>query len=160
MFDDYKISEITNEDFKKQSTEQILRLLPDWFGDEDSLVDYVKTISELPFFAAFSNNQCVGFFAGLIHHGRTGDIYVCGIHPEHHNRGLGKKLYFELEQYFINNGCDHVMVKTLSPLRPSVHYNRTREFYHAVGFNDFYTNHEIWGKKNPCLIMVKNLNKY
>ena len=157
MFYDYKISEITNGDLKKQYTEQILRLLPDWFGDEDSLVDYVNTVAELPFLAAFNDNQCVGFFAGTIHHGRTGDVYVCGVHPEYHRQGLGKKLYFELEQYFINKGCDNVMVKTLSPLRPSVCYARTREFYHAIGFNDFYTDSSIWGSENPCLIMLKKL---
>ena len=157
MFYDYKILEITDGKLKQQYTEQILRLLPDWFGDEKSLVEYVNTVADLPFFAAFRDEECVGFFVGIIHHERTGDIYVCGIHPDYQGRGLGKKLYFELEQYFINNGCDYVMVKTLSPLRPSVHYNRTREFYHAVGFNDFYTDDAIWGSENPCLIVVKNL---
>ena len=153
----YKVSEIINRDLKEQYTEQILRLLPEWFGEEDSLVDYVNTVAELPFFAAFNDDECVGFFAGLIHHGHTGDVYVCGIHPKYHRQGLGKKLYFELEQYFVNNGCKHVMVKTLSPLHSDVHYAKTRKFYHAVGFNDFYTDSAIWGQANPCLIMLKNL---
>jgi len=159
MFYDYQILEITDGSLKKKYTEEILRLLPDWFGNEAGLMDYVNTVSDYPFFGAFEGEACVGFFSGMIHHGRTGEIYVCALHPAHHRKGLGKKLYETLEDYFIDQGCEYVMVKTLSPLRESVHYAQTRNFYHTVGFKDFYTNKAIWGHENPCLIMVKNIEK-
>jgi len=159
MFYDYQILEITDENLKKKYTEQILRLLPDWFGVEESLVEYVETVGHYPFFASINNEDCVGFFSGMIHHGRTGEIYVCGIHPEHHRKGLGKKLYETLENYFIGQGCEYVMVKTLSSEHPDQHYALTRQFYEVIGFKDFYTNKEIWGHENPCLIMIKNIGK-
>lgn len=157
MFYDYQILEVTDKKLKKAYTEQILRLLPDWFGVEDSLVEYVQTACEYPFFGAFKEGACVGFASGMIHHKRTGNIYVCGIHPDHHRLGLGRKLYERLEAYFIAQGCEYVMVKTLSPLHRDLHYAKTRKFYEAVGFKNFYTDHEMWGKENPCLMMVKNL---
>ena len=155
----YQILEVTNRELKKKYAEQILRLLPEWFGNEESLVNYVETVDKYPFFGTFIDEECIGFFSGIIHHARTGDIYVCGIHPKHHRKGLGKELYQTLEQYFINQNCEYVMVKTLSPLHPDSHYILTRKFYEAVGFKEFYTDYNIWGKENPCLIMIKNLGK-
>jgi len=157
MFYDYQILEITDGTLKKKYIEQILRLLPDWFGNEKSLVEYVETVDKYPFFAGFSDEECVGFFSGRIHHERTGDIYVCGINPNHHGKGLGRILYQTLEEYFRTLGCEYVMVKTLSPLHPDKHYALTRKFYEVVGFKDFYTSQEIWGHENPCLIMIKNI---
>ena len=157
MFYDYQILEITDGHLKKKYTERVLRMLPEWFGKEESLVEYIETVDKYPFFGAFKEEECVGFASGLIHHERTGDIYVCGLNPNHHRRGLGRKLYQVLEQYFINQGCEYVMVKTLSSLHPDKHYAGTRKFYEAIGFKEFYTDDDIWGKENPCLIMIKNL---
>ena len=159
MITDYQILEIIDGNLKKKYTEQILRVLPEWFGCEESLVEYIETVEKYPFFGAFKEGACVGFFSILIHHERTGDIYVCGLHPNHHRKGIGKALYNISEQYFISQDCEYVMVKTLSPLHPDKHYALTRKFYEAVGFKDFYTDHEMWGKENPCLIMVKNIEK-
>ena len=164
MSHDYQILEITDRQLKKKYTEEILRRLPDWFGIEASLMDYVNTVEKYPFFGAFKDEAyerkiCVGFFSGMIHHERTGEIYVCGLHPEHHRRGLGKKLYEVLEDYFMKQCCEYVMVKTLSPLHSDAHYALTRKFYQKMGFKDFYTDDAIWGHENPCLIMIKNIEK-
>ena len=155
----YQILEVTDGQFKKQYAEQILRCLPEWFGNEESLVEYVETVDKYPFFGAFENEVCVGFFSGKIHHERTGDIYVCGIHPKHHRKGLGKQLYEALEQHFIHQGCEYVIVKTLSPLHTDIHYALTREFYEAIGFKEFYTDYNIWDEENPCLMMIKYLGE-
>jgi len=158
MISNYQILEVKCSTLKKKYTEHILRGLPEWFGQEDSLIEYVKTVGDHPFFGAFENDECIGFFSGIIHHEQTGDVYVCGINSKHHRKGLEQKLYQELEQYFIKKGCEHVMVKTLSSLHPNKHYALTRNFYEAMGFKEFYTNHEMWGKECPCLIMVKSLS--
>ena len=156
---DYQILEIIDPNLKKKYTEQILRLLPSWFGKEDSLVEYIETVDNYPFFGAFNNEVCIGFFSGIIHQERTGEIYVCGIHPKHHRKGFGRILYQALEQYFINQDCIYVMVKTLSSVHPDIYYAKTRKFYEAVGFKAFYTDHDIWTQDYPCLIMLKNIEK-
>ena len=157
MNHDYQILEITNGDLKKKYTEEILRLLPDWFGVEASLMDYVNTVSNYPFFCAMKGDICIGFFSICIHHERTGEIYVCAIHPEYHGMGVGTALFEHAEAFLKAEKCDYFMVKTLSPLRNSESYNLTRKFYAAVGFVDFYTDINIWDHENPCLMMIKNL---
>ena len=49
-----------------------------------------------------------------------------------------------------------LQVKTLGPTRPSEHYDRTRAFYAALGFQPLEEIHDLW-PGNPCLIMVKPL---
>ena len=67
MFYDYQILEITDGNLKKKYTEQILRMLPEWFGVEESLVEYIETVDKYPFFGAFKKGECVGFFSKLVY---------------------------------------------------------------------------------------------
>jgi len=57
MFYEYQILEVTNEKLKKKYAEQILRLLPDWFGKEESLARYTHAVVSHPFFGAFINDE-------------------------------------------------------------------------------------------------------
>jgi ribosomal protein S18 acetylase RimI-like enzyme len=154
---EYKISEI-KENFKKtEYTNLILRKLPEWFGNEKGLLEYVNTVKNYPFWAALDKNNCIGFFSGKIHYGRTGDIYVCGIDPDYHRKGIGTALYKEMEKYFIKNSCEFVIVKTLSEIAEYEYYLRTKEFYKKNGFKELVTLTEMWDDENPCLIMIKKL---
>lgn len=152
-----KISLIDDSQLKKLYTENVLRGLPDWFGIEKALLDYVDGVSELPFLAAMDGDACVGFIAVKIHHGHTGDIYVLGILPEYHKQGIGRQLMEAADLFFRENGCKYVIVKTLSELAESEHYERTRQFYLRVGFEPLITLTEMWDEENPCLIMIKEL---
>ncbi|MFC4651711.1 GNAT family N-acetyltransferase [Lactococcus nasutitermitis] len=109
-----KIERIFDSSEKSRLTAQILRQLPDWFGIEEALTDYISAVSDKMFFAAFDAEKCLGFFAGEIHYERTGEIYLCGILPEFHGNGLGTKLYQKLEKAFFQQNCDTVVVKTLA----------------------------------------------
>ena len=103
------------------------------------------------------DNHCIGFFAIKTHYGHTGDIYVCGVLPEYHHKGIGKALYHTAEAYLIQNGCKYVIVKTLSDAVCYEPYARTRAFYRSVGFEPLVTLTEMWDENNPCLIMLKKL---
>jgi len=60
---EYKIFEIKDNNKKAEYANNILRKLPEWFGIEESLQDYVNTVYKYPFWAAFDNeNNCIGFF--------------------------------------------------------------------------------------------------
>ncbi|MDR1804090.1 MAG: GNAT family N-acetyltransferase [Treponema sp.] len=154
---EYTILEIKDNPKKAEYTESILRKLPEWFGIEEALVEYVKTVNKYPYWAAFDRDKCVGFFSGKIHYNRTGDIYVCGIDPAYHGKGIGTLLYKELEKYFAKKGCEYVIVKTLSDLNPDAHYAKTRAFYKKMGFKELITLIEMWDENNPCLIMIKRI---
>lgn len=152
-----KITPIEDSKLKKLYTEKVLRGLPDWFGIEKALLDYVEGVAELPFWAAMDGDACVGFVAVKIHHGHTGDIYVLGMLPDYHRQGIGRKLMEAADLFFKENGCKYVIVKTLSELAESEHYELTRQFYLRVGFEPLITLTEMWDEENPCLIMIKKL---
>ena len=154
---EFTISEIKDSHKKTEYADKILRSLPQWFGIEESLIEYVNTVSKYPFFAALDKEECIGFFSGKIHYNRTGDIYVCGIRPEYHRKGIGALLYKELENYFIKNNCEYVIVKTLSEFAQDANYAMTKKFYQKMGFKELITLTEMWDKNNPCLIMIKNI---
>lgn len=59
----------------------------------------------------------------------------------------------------MKNKIKFLMVKTLGESHPDVNYKSTREFYYKAGFFPLEEIKEIWGKENPCLIMVKVVTK-
>lgn len=153
-----KIVEITDEKSKSVHTDNILRGLPKWFGNEKNIDLYTTSVAKLPYWIAVNQEgHCVGFISVKIHYGHTGDIYVCGILPEYHNKGIGKKLFASAEEYFVNNGCRYIIVKTLSEIAKYEPYERTIKFYLNIGFEPLITLTEMWDEENPCLIMIKKL---
>ena len=153
----YRIDKIADNNKKAEYTNYILRKLPEWFGNEKGIQDYVNSVYKYPFWAAFINNECIGFFSGKIHYNKNGDIYVCGIDPNYHGKGIGTLLYKELEKYFIENGCEYIIVKTLSEIAEYEPYLKTKRFYKKMGFSELLTLKEMWDDENPCLIMIKKL---
>ena len=152
------IMEIEDGNIKSAYTKEVLESLPDWFGNQQALDDYVRQVAEFPYWAALNErNQCIGFFSVRIHYGHTGDIFVCGICPEYQHKGIGRALYCRAEDYFVENGCKYGMVETLSELVDCEPYARTRRFYRSIGYEPLITLTEMWDEKNPCLIMIKLL---
>ena len=154
----FEIIEVNDEAIKSQYTRAILESLPEWFGNNNALDEYVEKVSKLPYWAALDQDyRCIGFFAVKTHYGNIGDIYVCGMLPEYQNKGIGKKIYDLAEKHFIQNGCKYMMVKTLSEKAQYEPYERTRKFFEKIGFEPLVTLTEMWDEENPCLIMIKKL---
>jgi GNAT superfamily N-acetyltransferase len=131
----------------------ILTALPDWFGIEEAVDAYVRDVAVLPTFAAGRD----GFLALKQHTDAAAEIYVMGVRPESHRRGLGTALLEAAESCLRSREVEYLQVKTLGPSRPSEHYAATRSFYAARGFRPLEELTAIWGDENPCLIMVKHL---
>ena len=156
----YKIKYVENKNQKSEFTNKVLRELPDWFGIEKSIVEYVEQAADLPFWAAITDiNECIGIFSGKIHYGSTGDIFVCAVSPQFNRIGVGSELYKEMEYYFKANKCNYVIVKTLSDIVDYEPYNKTRKFYSKHGFTKLLTLTEMWDENNPCLIMIKDIRE-
>jgi len=155
----YEIIEVKENSKKSEYTNLIMRKLPAWFGNEKAIQDYVNTVHDNPFWAAFDNKNCIGFISGKIHYNRTGDIYVFGVDPDYHGKGIGTLLYKELERYCIENNCEYIIVKTLSEIAEYQPYLETIKFYRKMGFKELLTLTEMWDKENPCLIMIKNIKR-
>jgi len=155
---DFSIIEISDREKKFRYTREILEKLPDWFGNEHANYEYAEGARECTYWAAFDNEQnCIGFFALKVHYSHTGDIYVCGVLPEYHNKGIGKAIFKEIEKSLVPKDCKYVIVKTLSEAANYEPYDRTRNFYERIGFESLITLTEMWDEENPCLIMIKKL---
>ena len=143
-------------DGEAEACERILRALPDWFGLEESLVEYVRDLAWAETWVAEVGGPIVGLLA-LRHHGAdSSEIHVMAVSPTHHGRGIGTALLCRAEDALRARGVQYLQVKTLGPSRPDEPYARTRGFYSRMGFRPLEEN-LLWGAANPCLIMVKHL---
>lgn len=160
MSNNYKIAKIEDIDKKSGYTRCVLEKLPQWFGNRQAIDEYAKEVSDIPYWAVLNqDNECIGFFSVKIHYGHTGDIFVCGVLPEHLHQGAGNALYYAVEEYLIQNNCKYVIVKTLSEIIAYEPYEQTRKFYESIGFEPLITLTEMWDEENPCLIMIKMLTQ-
>ena len=135
----------------------ILRALPEWFGNEAAVLDYAKQCETLPVFAAFEGEQAVGFVALKPHNEYTGEILVMGLLPGSHRKGIGRALLAACEEACRANGTRFLTVKTLADTHPCQDYAKTRAFYFAMGFVPLEVFPLHWDEENPCLFMAKHL---
>lgn len=148
---------IENKAEKRSISTKILHSLPEWFGIPSATADYIEQSTEMPFIAAFEDNNAIAFLAIKETSPCAAEIYVMGALPQYHRKGAGKALINSCTAYCKDKGCALLHVKTLAPSHPDEGYEKTRRFYTAMGFLPMETMKELWGEDNPCLVMVKPL---
>lgn len=137
--------------------ERILRALPDWFGIEEAVREYVTQARTQPTFVATLDGEGVGFLTLKQHSPDAAEISVMGVLPTVHRQGVGRALVSAAEAYLRDRHVRFLQVKTLSPRHPDPGYAQTRRFYEAVGFCRLEEHPTLWGKANPCLQLIKVL---
>ena len=137
--------------------ERILRALPEYFGIEEALVQYLEDIRTRLTFHAYLNKQLVGFLSLTRHTPGSAEIHVMGVLPEEQGKSIGSSLVKAAERYLQNNGVRLFEVKTLGESHPDMNYAKTRRFYLSQGFLPLEEIHDFWGKGLPTLFMVKAL---
>jgi ribosomal protein S18 acetylase RimI-like enzyme len=142
---------------KSKICDEILRALPEWFGIEESIVEYVADVETLPFYVAELFGTPVGFCATTDHFGRHADLHVLGIFTAFHGRGIGTAMLDEVSRSCLDRGIRYLTVKTLDASHPDENYAATRKFYEGYGFEPFEVLPTLWGEANPCLMMIKEL---
>ncbi|MDD3145708.1 MAG: GNAT family N-acetyltransferase [Candidatus Riflebacteria bacterium] len=137
--------------------EKILRRLPEWFGDEQTMIDYGIEINSLPTFIINMHNQPCGFISLKIHFKEAAELYVLGILPEYHHQGLGHAAIEAVTEYCRNQGIEYLQIKTVGPSTSWAAYENTRRFYISIGFKPLEEFHGLWGPDCPCLQMIKKI---
>jgi ribosomal protein S18 acetylase RimI-like enzyme len=135
----------------------IVRALPDWFGIEAAILHYTTEIDDLPTLLACDAGRVIGFASLKQHTPYSAEIYVMGVLPEAHRKGIGRALINEAQEWLTHRGLEYLQVKTLGPSQPDANYAKTRSFYEAVGFRPLEEFKQLWDEHNPCLVMVKKL---
>jgi ribosomal protein S18 acetylase RimI-like enzyme len=150
------IKEIIDQSEKSAITEKTIRQLPNWFKLEDGIINYIKGVKNRSFFVAFNDDKPTGFISVENHNKWTSEIYVMGVLPKFRNSGIGRKLVDRAWNENQKFGRKYLIVKTLDESAKDEFYKETRGFYKKVGFTSLFATTKIWGKENPCLIMIKD----
>lgn len=149
------LREIIDSKEKSLICDQILRALPDWFGIEASIVEYVRDVADMVFYAYYDLEQPVGFVAIKTHNTYTAEIYVMGILKKYHRQGIGRELLKAAEAYCLTQEMKCLTVKTLADTVENDEYANTRCFYAGMGFIPLEVFPDLWNAANPCLMLVK-----
>jgi ribosomal protein S18 acetylase RimI-like enzyme len=138
----------------------ILRALPQWFGIEEATQHYIEAASDHPTILA-RDTACgdlpIGFLTLRQHSPAAAEVYVMGVLPTYHRRGVGRALLSAAEAYLCATGVRFLQVKTLSDKHPDAGYRQTRAFYAAMGFCLLEEFPNLWGAHNPCWQLIKAL---
>lgn len=152
----WDIKIIDDYDDKQKIARQILEALPDWFGIEDARESYIKESADQLFFAAFDENQAIGFLC-LKEKGKdTLEISVMGVLKDYHRHGIGKELFLNAKKLATEKGYSFLQVKTVQMGRYET-YDNTNRFYLSLGFKEFEVFPDLWDKWNPCQIYIMAL---
>jgi GNAT superfamily N-acetyltransferase len=136
--------------------EEILRSLPEWFGIEETIVQYRQDIERMETWVAEERGRVVGFLTVRCHNEHSAEIQVMAVRREAHGLGVGRQLVEHVEQILLTRAAEFLQVKTLGPSRTDEHYERTRKFYLGLGFRPVEES-KLWGEANPCLVMIKHI---
>jgi GNAT superfamily N-acetyltransferase len=135
----------------------ILRSLPAWFGIEEAITHYSTEIDHLPTWIACETQRVIGFVSIKLHTPYAAEVFVMGLLPEIHRKGIGRALINQAQEWLKSNGIEYLQVKSLGPSASDENYAKTRAFYAAMGFRPLEELKQIWDENNPCLIMIKKL---
>ena len=135
----------------------ILRSLPAWLGIEEAIVHYSTEIDHLSKLLACEAERVIGFVSLKQHTPYSAEIFVIGILPESHRKGIGKALINSAQEWLKSCSVEYLQVKTLGSSHSDAGYAKTRAFYEAMGFRPLEELKQIWDEDNPCLIMVKKI---
>jgi GNAT superfamily N-acetyltransferase len=153
---------VTSGEPAPEAVERLLRVLPGWFGIESSVLEYVAAARTVPAYLAWPAGRPgpkpSGVLLAVRHFPASAEIYLMAVGPAWHRRGAGRALVAALEADLIAEGVEFLQVKTQGPARPDPGYEKTRQFYTAVGFRPLEEIHGLW-PDNPCLIMIKSLQR-
>ena len=139
--------------------EAILRGLPEWFGFETALLQFVDDLARLPGLVAVDGDEVVGFLALHQHSEQVSEVHLLAVRRDLHRRGTGRALLERAESDLVAKGVRLLEVKTLGPSSGDAGYAKTRDFYAAMGFIPLEETSAFWGEQQPALIMVKPLRR-
>jgi GNAT superfamily N-acetyltransferase len=142
-----------------EDVERLLRSLPEWFGIEHSLLEYVEDSKRLPTYVVRDQEDgpAVGVLLVRRHFPAAAEVHLMAVDRAWHRQGVGKALLHVAEEDLRREGVRFLQGKTLRDSRIDENYDRTRRFYLAQGFTPLEEFPDLWDAGNPCLQLVKSL---
>ncbi|MFM9959351.1 MAG: GNAT family N-acetyltransferase [Phycisphaerales bacterium] len=142
--------------------EAVLRDIPEWFGIEESLLNYVRDAERLATWIVWARGDdgggedAVGFMSLTHHYEHSAEIHCMAVKRAWHGRGVGRLLVRHAEAWCRGLGVEYLQVKTQGPSRPCPEYAGTTAFYERMGFRRLEEMKTLWGVV-PALVLVKRV---
>lgn len=150
------IKYIEDKDTKEKICKNILKQLPEWFGQKSGVSQYAKESRVSDLWAYFDNDKPVGFIVMKETSPYTVEISVMGVLKSNQRRGIGVELFKSLYDFAKNSNYEFVQVKTVR-LGKYACYDTTNLFYRKIGFKELECIDDLWNKDNPCQIYIMNI---
>ena len=141
---------------KEAISRTVLESLRDWFEVDETRNAYISGSRDQVFFAAYEENQPVGFLCLKETGKQTVELAVMGILKPYHRRGIGRQLFSAAASYAREAGYQFMQVKTVREgMYPD--YDATNRFYRSLGFCELEVFPDLWDEANPCQVYIMNL---
>lgn len=147
------ILQIMNEQEKGAICKEILEALPQWFGMQESILEYIDLSMKLPLWADIEGNEVRGFIVLKETSPYTAEVCVMGVKEPFHRCGIGRNLFGVMCEAAKQSGYEFMQVKTVQEGRYD-NYDLTNAFYRQLGFKELECFPTLWDAVNPCQIYV------
>src|SRR6476660_9370902 len=104
---------------RQNECEAILRSLPEWFGIEESMMNYVRDSARMPTFAVEDSAGMQGFITLREHFADAWEIHCIAVQADARNKGLGSLLLANAERWLADRRVRFLQVKTIAATHPS-----------------------------------------
>lgn len=152
-----EIIKIEDRNEKSIIAEEVLENSEKFFQPIKTKYEYIEEVKDLDFFAAFEGEEVLGFISSKYSSFDCGEIHTFGVKKEYKGKEIDRLLYENLENY-LKTKVDFIQIKTIAE-GISERADRIISFYRSLGFKDLEVIPEIWGHRNPCLIMIKKISE-
>lgn len=152
----YHVRQIADAAEKRAVARHILESLPAWFGIPDAREAYIRQSEAQPFFAAFDEEDPIGFLCLKQTGQATVELCVMGVLEQYHRHGAGRALFFAARKFAVDSGYRYMQVKTVQ-MGKYPEYDITNRFYLHMGFQEFEVLPTLWDEQNPCQVYVMAL---
>lgn len=139
------------------AVDRILRALPDWFGIESAIVDYVAAAAVKPGYRAVVDGRTIGIALVERHFPESAELYLIAVEPHARGQGVGRALVRSIEDELRADGVRLLQVKTVGESFEDAAYAQTRAFYTALGFDRVEEFVDL-GWSGPTLLLAKPLS--
>jgi GNAT superfamily N-acetyltransferase len=120
----------------------VIAPVPDWSQLPNLGIPDMEDMTGKDVFGAYLNGEGVGLIILRYHYGDTADICWLGVHPHHHNKGIGTALMARALEQALARNCTHAVCTILAGHDDGLHPDSRHRLMTRHGFRPFFKYNE------------------